>query len=333
MSNGEYKQDDPRLRPVPLDAYAWTPLPSPPTPDAIVKVSLIPTSKLVAPLRLFTPSANDDETEEAPSRSFLIEKGDEAILFDMGLRADPEHNPRKIVEGPLKQFKPLPGRGPIERLQGHEYDLSRLKLVVLSHQHFDLMQPFWPHVYLSYQHHSLSGNLDTLPSPAPPILLGPHSLESIGSGYPADPNAAWPQSWLDKYRFVELPGAEAEGAWAGEIARVRLGASHGGDASHSQDLYLPVPTSREHDLRLPLPVIDGQPQLAVDPALATHTIGQLTRMSAEENVMVLLAHEGEAGGVVDVYPGDLGQWKAKGWKEAKERGVNDRVEARRRGRA
>lgn len=80
-------------------------------------------------------------------------------------------------------------------------------------------------------------------------------------------------------------------------------------------------------------MIDGQPQLAVDPALATHTIGQLTRMSAEENVMVLLAHEGEAGGVVDVYPGDLGQWKAKGWKEAKERGVKDRVEARRRGRA
>jgi hypothetical protein len=87
MSNGEYKQEDPRLRPVPLDAYAWTPIPSPPTPKAIVKVSLIPTSKLVAPLRLFTPSANDDETEEAPSWSFLIEKGDEAILFDMGLRA------------------------------------------------------------------------------------------------------------------------------------------------------------------------------------------------------------------------------------------------------
>jgi hypothetical protein len=105
----------------------------------------------------------------------------------------------------------------------------------------------------------------------------------------------------------------------------------GGDASHSQDLYLPVPTSPEHDLRLPLPVIDGHPQLAVDPRLATYKIGQLTRMSAEENVMVLLAHEGEAEGVVDVYPGDLGVWKAKGWKEAKERGVTDRAGARRRG--
>lgn len=107
----------------------------------------------------------------------------------------------------------------------------------------------------------------------------------------------------------------------------------GGDASHSQELYLPVPISPEQDLRLPLPVINGQPQLAVDPALATHTIGQLTRMSAEENVMVLLAHEGEAEGIVDVYPGDLGEWKAKGWKEAKERDVKVRAEARRGGRA
>jgi hypothetical protein len=90
------------------------------------------------------------------------------------------------------------------------------------------MQPFSPYVYLAYQRLSLSGNLDTLPSPAPPVLLGPNSLESIGPGYPADPNAAWPKSWLDKYRFVELPGADAEGAWEGEIARLRLGAFHGG---------------------------------------------------------------------------------------------------------
>jgi hypothetical protein len=87
MSTGEYKQDDLRLRPVPLDAYPWTPIPSPPTPEAVVKVSLIPTSKLVAPLPLFTPGAKDDETEEAPSWSFLIERGNEAILFDLGLRA------------------------------------------------------------------------------------------------------------------------------------------------------------------------------------------------------------------------------------------------------
>lgn len=76
----------------------------------------------------------------------------------------------------------------------------------------------------------------------------------------------------------------------------------GGDASHSRDLYLPVPSSPTSDARSPLPVIDGKPQLATDPPLATYTIGQLTRMSAEDEVKVVLAHEGEADGVVDQYP-------------------------------
>lgn len=94
----------------------------------------------------------------------------------------------------------------------------------------------------------------------------------------------------------------------------------GGDASHSQDLYLPVPTA-DKDLRNPLPVINGKVSLAIDPPLATYTIGQMTRMSAEENVMVILAHETEVEGVVDMWPGDLGAWKEKGWKEKKEEGL------------
>lgn len=102
----------------------------------------------------------------------------------------------------------------------------------------------------------------------------------------------------------------------------------GGDASHHQALYLPVPTDSE-DLRSPLPVIDGKPQLAIKPELATYTIGQLTRMSKEDNVMVILAHEGQVDGVVDQYPGDLSQWKQKGWKAKKEEGVTREANARR----
>jgi len=94
----------------------------------------------------------------------------------------------------------------------------------------------------------------------------------------------------------------------------------GGDASHSQDLYLPVPTGSE-DKRNPLPVIDGKVSLAIDPAVATYTIGQMTRMSAEENVMVILAHEMQIEGAVDFWPGDLSKWREKGWKEEKEKGL------------
>jgi hypothetical protein len=47
----------------------------------------------------------------------------------------------------------------------------------------------------------------------------------------------------------------------------------------------------------------------------------MTRMSAEENVMVILAHEMEIEGVADFWPGDLSGWKQKGWKEEKEKGL------------
>jgi hypothetical protein len=55
--------------------------------------------------------------------------------------------------------------------------------------------------------------------------------------------------------------------------------------------------------------------------VATYTIGQMTRMSAEENVMVILAHEMEIEGVVDFWPGDLSAWKKKRWKQEKEKGL------------
>jgi hypothetical protein len=44
-------------------------------------------------------------------------------------------------------------------------------------------------------------------------------------------------------------------------------------------------------------------------------------MSAEENVMVILAHEMEIEGVVDFWPGDLSAWKKKRWKQEKEKGL------------
>ncbi|KAL7422344.1 hypothetical protein Q5752_002990 [Cryptotrichosporon argae] len=230
-----------------------------------------------------------------------------------------------------------------------------------------------------------SGDLDTLPSPAPPILLGPGSLESTGpKGAPDDPNAAWPAAWLETYRFVELPSASAVsgGAWGADVPAASLGpgentgrrweavgcferavdwfgdgsfwvidapghsAGHlmalarvtaspptyiclGSDAAHSQDLYLPVPSSSSSsDGRSPNPVIDGVPQLASDLAAAMRTVGALTRASAEADVVVVLSHEGEVAGVFDDWPRDLGDWKARGWKEAKERGVYERARAR-----
>jgi len=91
-----------------------------------------------------------------------------------------------------------------------------------------------------------------------------------------------------------------------------------GDAAHHQTQYLPVPTD-DDDKRSPIPVIDGKPQLATDPPVLAKTIGGMTRMSKEDNIMVLMAHERQALGVLPEFPESLNDWKNKAWKEAKEK--------------
>lgn len=50
-----------------------------------------------------------------------------------------------------------------------------------------------------------SGDLDTLPSPDIPILVGPGTIASVSPGYPKDTKQEWPSSWLETYNFLELP--------------------------------------------------------------------------------------------------------------------------------
>jgi hypothetical protein len=47
-----------------------------------------------APRNVFTPAAGKDERINTPSWSFLVEKGEWAALFDLGLRVDIENEPK-----------------------------------------------------------------------------------------------------------------------------------------------------------------------------------------------------------------------------------------------
>ncbi|WVQ63902.1 uncharacterized protein L199_002058 [Kwoniella botswanensis] len=336
MSSNSYTQDDPRIRPIPPSRYPWTPLSPSSTADDVVKVSLILTSTVIAPTNMLTSFDTGEEKTELPCHAVLVEKGDEAMLFDLGLREDPENFPEPMHHTLLKIMGTRSAPGPIKTLQREKYNLDRLKSVIISHKHFDR----------------------------------PDSLKSIGPGYPKDSKGQWHSEWFDKYRFVELPSTDDKGEWPGEISTVipssgqrkweSIGcfdngldwfgdgsfwlidapghcAGHimalcrvtaqpdtyvllAGDAAHHQNMYLPIPTP-EADLRSPKPVIDGKVAFAEDPVQATYVVGQLTRMSMEDNVMVLLAHEKEAMGVVDYFPEDICEWKEKGWKEEKQKKV------------
>ncbi|WWC91213.1 uncharacterized protein L201_006155 [Kwoniella dendrophila CBS 6074] len=331
----KYTQDDPRFNQF---------LPT------LTPVSLLLSSDVISPTTMLTSFDLGEEKSQIPCHSMLIEKGDEALLSDLGLREDVENFTPFLHNTLLKVFGTASAPHPIAQLKESGYKLDRLKAVIISHKHFD-------HSILAYTFIV--------------IILGLGSLKSIGPGYPKDPNGQWETSWLEKYKFIELPKVETAGAWSGDIAEVsaekekkweRLGCFEhavdwfgdgsfwlidapghccghimalcrvttqpdtyvllAGDAAHHQTMYLPVPTS-EGDFRSPKPVINGKVQFAEDPIKATFVVGQLTRMTQEDNVMVILAHEKEVKDVVDYHPNDIAKWKEMGWKEQKERKVTE----------
>ena len=104
----------------------------------------------------------------------------------------------------------------------------------------------------------------------------------------------------------------------------------GGDAAHNQSLYLPMPPqphSSTTDRRSVPAKFKLSPsaedwtcmQDSID--LTWTTLSRMTRMEAEENVMVLLGHESEVATSLGLKPGDtldLTGWKERGLKEKKD---------------
>jgi hypothetical protein len=96
----KYTQDDPRIKPLPISTYLFTPLPHSSSANDIVKLSIIPTTSMSAPRIAFTPAAKEGEMIDTPSWSFLVEKGDWAGMFDLGLRVDVENEPKWVFFSP-----------------------------------------------------------------------------------------------------------------------------------------------------------------------------------------------------------------------------------------
>jgi len=87
-----YEQSDPRLKPPHPNSYPWYGLPAPSSPEAVVKVFMIPTTSMTGPKDMLTAFSRSGDTETLPSCSFLIEHEDYALLWDLGLREDPENS-------------------------------------------------------------------------------------------------------------------------------------------------------------------------------------------------------------------------------------------------
>ena len=94
----------------------------------------------------------------------------------------------------------------------------------------------------------------------------------------------------------------------------------GGDCCHDQALYA-YPC--HHGIAKYTTSHGEEVTLHEDHAAAKENMKRLHRMSQRDNVMVILAHEREALGVLPFLDksgenrGALKDWKAKGWKEMK----------------
>lgn len=66
------------------------------------------------------------------------------------------------------------------------------------------------------------------------------------------------------------------------------------------------------------PFLDAAPagcSVHHDLADTSRTLARVQQFDAHADVLVVLAHDSSLGGVVDIFPRELGAWKAKGWKE------------------
>lgn len=85
-----WSQDDPALKPWHPSDLPWTSLPAPSSSSAVVSVSLLLTGRLTGDAYLLTTQRGDGKLT-FPDICALVEKDGEAMLFDLGIRPDPEN--------------------------------------------------------------------------------------------------------------------------------------------------------------------------------------------------------------------------------------------------
>ncbi|KAJ3127563.1 hypothetical protein HK101_005561, partial [Irineochytrium annulatum] len=152
------------------------PIPDATDPSATVEVHFLMNGGLRTNLKLFVHQ-KEDETFEMPVFGFLVVKrwkakegGKERVermVFDLGVRADPQNYTPAVTDYIFKHFAPLPRTDALASLRLGHLSPSDIDHIIISHPHFD-------HIG------------DPLAFPATTkFTIG--DLTHLGAGYPEDP--------------------------------------------------------------------------------------------------------------------------------------------------
>ncbi|KAI9002508.1 hypothetical protein DFJ74DRAFT_695862 [Hyaloraphidium curvatum] len=321
------------------------PIPAPASDDAVVKVSFLLNGRLKMDMRFFEQRPDKVEIE-IPVHGALIEKrvGDhvQRIVWDPGCRSDPDNYP-----GPFKATMAIAfpstmiGHDVATSLAAGGLSVNDIQTVVLSHVHFDHVgdPTIWPESAKMVVGDFTAfgpGYPEDNDSPMHAAELTKHKWTDLKTGgFKWQPVGAFDRA-IDWFGDGSLFFCDAPGHLPGHLTalcRIKAGPEPeyillGGDAAHRLCLYhgWKVHDGHSEDDRCRIGKYSftatgleygpEQPlSVHLDDTQAYTTMAKLARMDAEDNVIVIVAHETELDGTLPMYPKDAHGWKEGKWKE------------------
>ncbi|KAJ7830749.1 hypothetical protein B0H14DRAFT_3143442 [Mycena olivaceomarginata] len=284
----------------------------------------IPASKATVDVRVFNvanmtllnethafilPVVPGHESAPFPMYSFLVEHraSQKRLMFDLGIRKDPENTPPAISVALASGFAQLePYKEIAVLLQDGGINLTSIDAVIWSHAHFD-------HV----------GDMSTFPNTTG-IIIGPETDTSI---YPDNPNSSLQASDFVGHNITKVDFANSKLTFSGLKA-----VDYFGDGSfyllNTPDAKSSVSTDYfwSHDSRpgafdlrsraqALLGISDLPDRFYADPVAAGVSLEKVATFDADADFLVVAAHDISLRDAIPYFPAYINGWKASRLKE------------------
>ncbi|KAK0202307.1 beta-lactamase-like protein [Desarmillaria ectypa] len=314
-----------------------------------VKAINVGASSTILPAAYFLePVLPGYETMAAPIYAFFIEHRatGKRLMFDLGLRKDQENYPPEVQQlltlWKTHGFGMAADKDVFDKLQEGGIDPATINTVIWSHSHLDHTGSIGDMSKLPSTTELVIGpGMDTRTFPTTPESA---LLETDFEGRKVTQLALedfaltiGEYETFDYFSDGSLYILNYPGHQLGHIAALaRVTPTSfvllGGDCCHHPGQFRPTAHLHKYfpcpghileslgDVSVssrtsPLLSIPSGRSAYADPETARETITKLGKLDASPDILVLIAHDPTAHGVIDEFPESVNDWKQRGWKE------------------